>query len=184
MLTPVAASPLPVWRRWLVVLGVARPAERARLLAAGVGEALGPGTALGELAARVERVFERARLIVPCRKFGSLTLDLVARDGFAAGRPLGLQPREFALLWRLAETPGAEVRKAKLLREVWGLHHVPETNSLAVHAHRLRAKLARVGLEGALRTTSGGYAFAAPRSDSWFHGPDLDLSEDSFSDGY
>ncbi|MBV1690560.1 winged helix-turn-helix domain-containing protein [Novosphingobium sp. G106] len=97
------------------------------------------------------------------RTIGPLRLDLFARDGFVAGRPLALHPREFALLWRLADRPGMAVSKQALLSEVWRLYHVPDTNSLAVHVFRLRAKLAGAGLEGYVRTVdAGGYMLAGP----------------------
>ncbi|MBW8754871.1 MAG: winged helix-turn-helix transcriptional regulator [Sphingomonadales bacterium] len=93
---------------------------------------------------------------------GSLRLDLLARDGFVGTRRLALHPREFALLWRLADTPGVVVAKRALLSEVWRLCHMPDTNSLAVHVFRLRAKLAGAGLAGLVQTApEGGYLLAA-----------------------
>jgi DNA-binding response OmpR family regulator len=90
-----------------------------------------------------------------------LRLDLFARDGFVRDKPLALHPREFALLWRLADTPGIVVAKRVLLTEVWRLCHMPDTNSLAVHVFRLRAKLAAAGLAGLVQTSlSGGYMLA------------------------
>ena len=77
--------------------------------------------------------------------------------------PLGLHPREFALVWRLADTPEVPVDKETLLKEVWGLRHVPETNSLAVHVSRLRDKMRGAGLPELVRTTpSGGYVLDLP----------------------
>jgi DNA-binding response OmpR family regulator len=74
-----------------------------------------------------------------------------------AGRRLGLHPREFALLWRLAECPGEDVSCAALVSDVWRLAARPETNSLAVHVSRLRAKLRVAGLDGMLASTAEGY---------------------------
>ena len=92
------------------------------------------------------------------RDHGRLRLDLLARDGFVGGRPLGLHPREFALIWRLADSPGIAVEKQALVSDVWRMAHVPDTNSLAVHVFRLRAKLAIVGLADLIQTApSGGY---------------------------
>lgn len=62
--------------------------------------------------------------------------------GQADRRWIGLHPREFALMWRLAECPGEQVTKEALLTDVWRLRHEPETNSLEVHVSRLRDKLA------------------------------------------
>jgi DNA-binding response OmpR family regulator len=96
------------------------------------------------------------------RWHGRLMLDLLAREAWADGQPLGLHPREFALLWRLLDQPGQAVTKATLLREVWHLTFQPETNSLAVHVSRLRGKLALAGLGHLVQTDgAGGYCLAA-----------------------
>ena len=73
---------------------------------------------------------------------GPLTPDLIHRDAQHGSRWLALHPREFGVLWRLAECPGRRVSRAQLLRDVWRLNHDPETNSIAVHVSRLRSKLA------------------------------------------
>lgn len=147
----------------VLLLGIDDSAERARLLELGFGDVLSDTLALREIAARAERVAERAGMLPRHRMIGPLRLDLFARDGFVAGRALALHPREFALLWRLADTPGIAVGKVKLLTEVWRLCHIPDTNSLAVHVFRLRAKLTGAGLEGLVRTAeAGGYMLVIP----------------------
>ncbi|MEO9826414.1 MAG: winged helix-turn-helix domain-containing protein [Paracoccaceae bacterium] len=105
---------------------------------------------------------------------GPLTLDLFHRDARVGKDWIGLHPREFALLWRLAEAPGSLIMRRQLLREVWRLHHEPETNTVEVHVARLRAKLAVHGLEGMIRTGfQGGYALHIDTQASVFDlGPD------------
>ncbi len=66
------------------------------------------------------------------RAVGDVTLDLFHRDGRIADSWLGLHPREFGLLWRLAEQPGVRLTRRQLLAEVWRIHFEPETNSVAV----------------------------------------------------
>ncbi|TMM46171.1 winged helix-turn-helix transcriptional regulator [Qipengyuania marisflavi] len=89
---------------------------------------------------------------------GPVELDLFHRDGRIEQTWLGLHPREFGLLWRLAETPFDRVTRRDLLTDVWRLDHVPETNSLEVHVSRLRAKLAISGAGWLVRThPDGGY---------------------------
>lgn len=80
------------------------------------------------------------------REAGDVTLDLLHRDGRVMDRWLGLSLREFALLWRLAETPGVPVPRQQLLADIWRIHFEPETDSLAVHVARVRAKLEPFGL--------------------------------------
>jgi len=142
----------------ILVIGVANSAERCRLLSLGFGEAVPPDISLDELHARATRLSERSAMLPMLRQLGRLRLELLAREGFVNNRPLGLHPREFLLLWRLMDTPDQPVDKSTLLRDVWHLSHMPETNSLAVHVSRLRAKLALSGLGGILHSVAdGGY---------------------------
>lgn len=143
-------------RAWTLVLGVSDGAERARLLSKGYGDAVPADLSLAEVQARAQRVAGNAGALHRWRRLGGLRLDLVSREAFAGQRSLGLHPREFSLLWRLMEVPGLPVEKRDLLRDVWHLAYVPETNSVAVHASRLRSKLAAAGLVGWVETTPGG----------------------------
>ena len=150
-------------RRWVLVQGVEDGEERARLLRKGFGEVVPLDTPLAELAERAGRVRDNALSLRRFRRYGPLRLDLLDREGYVRSSPLGLHPREFAVLWRLMDTPGVPVGKLELLRDVWRMSHVPETNSVAVHASRLRAKLATVGLAGLIQTTpGGGYQLVRP----------------------
>lgn len=148
-------------RSLILLIGIDDPDARARMLRLGYGDATGGATSLREIEARALRLATQAMQMPRTRQFGQLRLDLFAREAFAGERRLGLHPREFALLWRLTDTPGQPVLKRALIRDVWRMAHVPETNSLAVHVYRLRAKLTPAGLEWMVRTTiDGGYLFA------------------------
>ena len=148
-------------RKLILLAGVERSEDRARLLKLGFGEVLGKGPRLDELAARAERLAGQAVMLPRKRDIGVLQLDLITRDAFVEGRPLGLHPREFMLIWRLADTPNVPVSKQTLLREVWQLRHTPESNSVAVHIARLRDKLRVAGLPELIRTVpAGGYMLA------------------------
>lgn len=97
------------------------------------------------------------------RDAGDVTLDLFHRDGRVDDRWLGFHPREFELLWRLAEEPGQRVTKRQLLADVWRINFEPETNSVAVHVARVRSKLDPFGLAPILAThPEGGYYLDAP----------------------
>jgi DNA-binding response OmpR family regulator len=97
------------------------------------------------------------------REAGDVTLDLLHRDGRVVDRWLGLHPREFELLWRLAQQPGQRMTRRQLLADVWRITYEPETNSLAVHVARVRAKLEPFGLARIVAThPEGGYFLDAP----------------------
>jgi DNA-binding response OmpR family regulator len=103
------------------------------------------------------------------RDAGEVTLDLFHRDGRVDDRWLGFHPREFELLWRLAEEPGKRVSKRQLLAEVWRINFEPETNSVAVHVARVRSKLEPVGMSRILAThPEGGYYLDAPAQSEGF----------------
>ena len=145
-------------RKWMMMLEVSDTGERARMLRLGFGDALDFGASLEELEYRLIRLTHFAQSLPRYRYHGALQIDLLSREGFVAGRALGLHPREFALLWRLADTPGEAVSARELLSDVWRLAFRPETNSLAVHISRLRAKLRLAGIDGVIETLpDGGY---------------------------
>ena len=145
-------------RRLILLVGVNDAVDRARLLHMGFGEVTAQGLELAELEARAIRLAELEDTLPRYRRLGRLSLDLLAREAFADDSPLGLHPREFGLLWRLADTPGKPVSKQSLVKDVWRMGFVPETNSLAVHVSRLRGKLGTVGLDGLVETApTGGY---------------------------
>lgn len=103
------------------------------------------------------------------REVGDVTLDLFHRDGRVEDNWLGLHPREFELFWRLAQAQGAPVNKRQLLKDVWRLSYDPETNRVAVHVARLRAKLEQFGLSKIVVThPNAGYYIDAPDGPSAF----------------
>ena len=182
--------PLPQWlnlaganptqRKWMMMLEVEESGERAAMLRLGFGDALGRGPGLDELELRVLRLAQLAQSLPRYRLHGPLRLDLLAREAFVAGRAVGLHPREFALLWRLAETPGEAVSAAELLYDVWRLSFRPETNSLAVHVSRLRAKLRTSGVDGLVETLPD----ASYRLSLLTERPAIPLARDFGLDGY
>lgn len=166
------AGPAGEWtmlphRERTAAVGVDSARVRAAMLGAGMGEALGTRVAVAELAVRLSRLRLAAGAMPRRRAAGPLTLDLFYRDARAGPRWLGLHPREFALLWRLADTPGVRIARETLLTDVWRLTHIPETNSLEVHVSRLRGKLAAVGAAWLVQTVAGGgYRLASGTGDA------------------
>lgn len=113
------------------------------------------------------RFFPDSGTLIPrFRQAGEVTLDLFHRDGRVDDHWLAFHPREFELLWRLAEEAGRRVTKRQLLIDVWRIDYEPETNSVAVHVARIRGKLEPLGLAGILAThPDGGYYVNAPHKE-------------------
>ncbi len=139
-----------------VFVDVSDSEERAMLLRGGFGDAVACGAGLGELALRVARALAHSGCIPRVRPAGPAELDLILRDAMVAGRRAGLFPREFALLWRLAEDAGQPVAGDTLRRDVLDLRFRPETNALQVHISRLRRKLRIAGAGSPIETLPGG----------------------------
>jgi two-component system OmpR family response regulator len=146
----------PRHRRRVLAIGVDDAGERARLLRLGFGDAVPGPPQLEEVESRAMRIAAGLRTLPRQRQIGPLQLDLLQREAFVSGRAVGLHPREFLLLWRLADDPGRAVAASQLRGDVWRLAFRPETNSLAVHVSRLRAKLRIAGLDGLIQTLPGG----------------------------
>jgi hypothetical protein len=156
----------PALRRHALVLGLHESAGRARWLAAGFADALGANVRLDELELKATRLLSTSAAATEL-EHGALKLDLIARDAWAGDRRLRLNPREFALLWRLAETQGKPVEREALLHDVFDLGFDPGTNRVAVHVCRLRKKLAMGGLGNLLTTrpSDGAYCLILPEAE-------------------
>lgn len=148
------------WRKLksqTIVSGVNQPDDRARLLSDGFGDAVDDNITSGELEARAKRLAAVSRLLPPQRIVGPLIIDLLSRDAYVEGKAVGLFPLEFAMLWRLAETPDECVSMQALANAIWPAGHKPSANTKAVQLSRLRAKLKASGLPKMIETIAGGY---------------------------
>lgn len=178
----IAEADRPAWR--IIMLGVEEAAERAQLLILGCAEALPDSIQLRELEARARRVADMFGVLPRWRSVGSITLDLFHRDARRQSRWLHLHPREFGLLWRLADNPGERVSRRELLRDVWRIDFEPETNSVEVHVSRLRAKLAAEGYRSLIETAPGGGYQLSTAEESFMLGPSSQPQEDDALDAY
>ena len=112
---------------------------------------------------------ETDSLIPRFREVGDITLDLLHRDGRVDDQWLRFFPREFELMWRLAEQPNQAMTRKALLQDVWRINFDPQTNSVAVHVARVRSKLQPFGLAHILVTDpEGGYYLDPPPGPSAF----------------
>jgi two-component system response regulator QseB len=128
-----------------VVIITARDAleERVRGLDSGADDYLVKPFDLDELLARVRAVLRRrGGRATPEIAYGALSLDPAARSVTFRGVAVELSPREFSVLQVLLVEPGAVVSRSKLEDAVYGWGEEIGSNSIEVHLHHLRRKLA------------------------------------------
>jgi len=75
---------------------------------------------------------------------GGLQFDPLARRAWFAGQLLDLRPREYDLLYFLAQHRGQVLSRDTLLEQVWGVAEYIDDRTVDVHVHRLRQKLAEI----------------------------------------
>lgn len=141
-----------------IIVLTARGAEldRVLLLELGADDYMVKPFGFRELVARIRAV--RRRSAPPAgeeplavQELGSLRLDHRARRVFVSEREIALTPKEFDLLAKLAEDPGAVVRRETLIEDVWDEHWWGPTKTLDVHVASLRKKLGDARLIGTVR---------------------------------
>jgi two-component system OmpR family response regulator len=117
--------------------------DRIKGLQSGGDDYLTKPFSFSELLARVQALIRRAtgskdatRLVV-----GDLSLDLLRREVFRAGKKIELQPREFSLLEYLMRNEGRVVSKTMVMQNVWNYDFVPLTNVVEARMCILREKI-------------------------------------------
>ena len=109
-----------------------------------------------ELVARVKAILRRYQAGLKPHdsiEIGNLYIDLSRHEVTAAGAPVKLRTKEFALLSTLAQNPGIVFSREKLLDVVWGYDYYGETRTIDVHINHLREKIAGAGV--AIETLRG-----------------------------
>lgn len=127
----------------LVLTALGGIADRVDGLDAGADDYLVKPFAFVELAARLNALARRAPGPDQATRIevGEIALDLLRREVTRCGKPVHLQPREFALLEQLMRQAGRVVTRTMFLETVWGFHFDPQTNIVESHMSRLRTKL-------------------------------------------
>ena len=118
-------------------------ADRVIGLDAGADDYLTKPFDLNELSARIRALLRRragrTESLIIC---GALTLDPLTHEAIYRDTKVMLTAREFALMHCLMERPGAIVSRARLEERLFGWGEEIESNTVEVHIHRLRKKLA------------------------------------------
>ncbi len=113
------------------------------LLDAGADDYLVKPFAVDQLDARIRAVLRRAEQVVVTGPVvvGGLVVDARSRTVALDGGTLDLSPKEFDLLYYLAERSGEVISKRELLAEVWHQPYGGADRTVDVHLHWLRRKL-------------------------------------------
>lgn len=119
-----------------------------------------------ELVARIKQIFRKrdssgdghgggsGKLYV-----GDLEIDPDRVQVTKGGEEILLSPREFRLLYTLAQSPGRVFQRGTLLRQVWGEDEYIEERTVNVYIQRLRNKLGDDSHSPALIETVRGFGY-------------------------
>ena len=128
-----------------VIAATARGADEVVVatLDAGADDYLVKPFTVAQLQARVRAVLRRTSVVDSAEEVvvGSLVIRPAAREVRLDGQPLDLSPKEFDLLWLLAERVGTVVSKREMLAEVWRQPYGGGDRTVDVHLSWLRKKL-------------------------------------------
>jgi DNA-binding response OmpR family regulator len=120
----------------------AEDADKIRGLGLGGDDYIVKSATPAEVVARVKAVLRRTgpRPEANTRlDFGHLVVDVRSREVWVDGRLIALSPREFDLLWLLAEHPRQVFNYQALLNRLW--ESVGDRHTVTVHIGRLREKI-------------------------------------------
>lgn len=128
-----------------VIAATARGADEVVVatLDAGADDYLVKPFTVAQLQARVRAVLRRTSAVESTAEVvvGALVVRPAAREAQLDGKPLDLSPKEFDLLWLLAERVGTVVSKREMLAEVWRQPYGGGDRTVDVHLSWLRKKL-------------------------------------------
>jgi two-component system KDP operon response regulator KdpE len=115
----------------------------------------------GELLARIRLAIRQTQSAIdnPCLSFGSLSIDLpnhIARKG---NEILKLTSTQFTLLTLLAKNEGKVLTHQHILKEIWGMSYIDQTQYLRVFVAQLRKKIEDDPAKPKLLNTESGIGY-------------------------
>lgn len=115
----------------------------------------------GELLARIRVAIRQSQDISdkPILEFGSLTIDLANHVARKNNEILKLTATEFSLLALLAKNEGRVLTHQYILKEVWGMGYIEQTQYLRVFIAQLRKKVEDDPAKPKLLNTESGIGY-------------------------
>jgi two-component system KDP operon response regulator KdpE len=115
----------------------------------------------GELLARIRAAIRQTQDISdkPILKFGSLSIDLANHIVRKNNELLKLTSTEFSLLALLAKNEGRVLTHQYILKEVWGMGYIEQTQYLRVFIAQLRKKIEEDPAKPKLLNTESGIGY-------------------------
>lgn len=112
--------------------------------------------AFEELLARIRALIRRKYQFHGTRRaLGPLQLDLNARTAVAAGKPLALTAKEFAVLELFCLRQSHVLSREKIAMHLYSEADEQESNVIDVFINKLRRKLEAAGISGLIETVRG-----------------------------
>jgi DNA-binding response OmpR family regulator len=128
--------------RVLMLTAAGSVEDRVEGLGIGADDYLAKPCDFTELVARIQALARRpGTSLPPTLSHGDLGLDRSHRIVTRSGRPVSLNPKEFAVLEVLLSTPGVVVSAEEILERVWDEAADPFSQAVRTTISRLRAKL-------------------------------------------
>lgn len=119
-----------------------------------------------ELVARIKAVLRRTQAVDAVTnwklKYPGLEIQADIRKVLVDGEEIEVTPREFDLLYYLAQNPRRVFTRDQLLAAVWGYDYFGDQRTVDVHIRRLRTKLAPLPYEYLTTVWGVGYQFSPP----------------------
>ncbi|MGD9695127.1 MAG: response regulator transcription factor [Thermoleophilia bacterium] len=134
----------------IVVTARTNEHDRVEVLSLGADDVMAKPFSMRELIARVTAALRRTAVenagssSLPVSE-GELSIDPERMSVIVAGRPAGLTPLEFKLLWTLADARDRALSRDEIFRRVWGGERAHGDRSVDVLVRRLRRKVDEVG---------------------------------------
>lgn len=115
----------------------------------------------GELLARIGVAIRQSQNISenPILELGSITIDLAGYTVHKKNEIIKLTGTEFSLLALLAKNEGRVLTHQYILKEVWGMGYVEQTQTLRIFIAQLRKKIEENPSKPTLITTESGIGY-------------------------